>query len=173
MCEIGGLVTQNLRPHVYQTSFARFHFEAIPIATFAFLSLSYIDRLRGIYTTITPDDPQTRRALYLYGVVYGDALADTAPLQSHFVLRGRADAHRRYRRIQQRLPADDRDSLVWISSDRSFGISARLPPAIHETAKCDSIDYNPTFIEADFVTTRQEAFDPEYMKVVFAYAYDP
>jgi hypothetical protein len=51
------------------------------IAPFAFLGGSYIERLRAIYTKLSPDDIQTVRALNgLYGVVFGDALADTAPL---------------------------------------------------------------------------------------------
>jgi len=51
------------------------------IAPFAFLGGSYIERLRGIYTTLSDKDVRTMRALNgLYGVVFGDALADTRPL---------------------------------------------------------------------------------------------
>jgi hypothetical protein len=51
------------------------------IAPFVFLGGSYIDQLRKIYTTISDKDIRTMRALNgLYGVVFGDALADTAPL---------------------------------------------------------------------------------------------
>jgi hypothetical protein len=52
------------------------------IAPFAFLGGSYIERLREIYTTIkSQDEIRTLRALNgFYGVVFGEALADTAPL---------------------------------------------------------------------------------------------
>jgi hypothetical protein len=51
------------------------------IAPFVFLGGSYIDQLRKIYTTISDKDIRTMRALNgLYGVLFGDALADTAPL---------------------------------------------------------------------------------------------
>jgi len=51
------------------------------IAPFAFLGGTYIDRLHTIYTTLTPDKVRTMRALDgLYGVVFSDALSDTAPL---------------------------------------------------------------------------------------------
>src|SRR5215831_7955691 len=51
------------------------------IAPFAFLGGKYIEQLRKIYTTISDKDVRTMRALNgLYGVVFGDALADTAPL---------------------------------------------------------------------------------------------
>jgi hypothetical protein len=50
-------------------------------APFVFLGGSYIDQLRKIYTTISDKDIRTMRALNgLFGVVFGDALADTAPL---------------------------------------------------------------------------------------------
>jgi Patatin-like phospholipase len=51
------------------------------IAPFAFLGGSYIDQLRAIYTKMSSDDVRTVRALNgLYGAVFSDALADTAPL---------------------------------------------------------------------------------------------
>jgi Patatin-like phospholipase len=51
------------------------------IAPFVFLGGSYIGQLNKIYTTISDKDIRTMRALNgLYGVVFGDALADTAPL---------------------------------------------------------------------------------------------
>jgi hypothetical protein len=52
------------------------------IAPFAFLGGSYIERLRELYTTIKSEEEiRTLRALYgFYGVVFGEALADTAPL---------------------------------------------------------------------------------------------
>jgi hypothetical protein len=51
------------------------------IAPFVFLGGSYIDQLRKIYTTISDKDIRTMRALNgLYGVIFGDALADTSPL---------------------------------------------------------------------------------------------
>jgi hypothetical protein len=51
------------------------------IAPFAFLGGPYIERLRQIYTTLQDKDIRTMRALNgLYGVVFGDALADTGPL---------------------------------------------------------------------------------------------
>src|SRR5262249_8820337 len=48
------------------------------IAPFAFLGRSYTDKLRRLYTTITPDDILEKRGLY--GAVFSDALADTTPL---------------------------------------------------------------------------------------------
>ena len=48
------------------------------IAPFAFLGGPYYDRLRTMYTTITPSD--ISKNLGLFGVVFGDALADTTPL---------------------------------------------------------------------------------------------
>jgi predicted patatin/cPLA2 family phospholipase len=51
------------------------------IAPFAYLGGSYVEQLRKIYTTISDKDVRTMRALNgLYGVVFGEALADTAPL---------------------------------------------------------------------------------------------
>ena len=51
------------------------------IAPFVFLGGPYIEQLRQIYTTISDKDVSTMRALNgLYGVIFGDALADTAPL---------------------------------------------------------------------------------------------
>jgi hypothetical protein len=51
------------------------------IAPFAFLGGPYIDRLRKMYTSISPADIQTLRALNgLFGIAFGEALADTAPL---------------------------------------------------------------------------------------------
>jgi hypothetical protein len=52
------------------------------IAPFAFLGGPYIEQLREIYTTIkSQDEIRTLRALNgFYGVVFGEALADTAPL---------------------------------------------------------------------------------------------
>jgi hypothetical protein len=52
------------------------------IAPFAFLGGSYIERLRELYTTIkSQDEIRTLRALYgFYGVIFGEALADTEPL---------------------------------------------------------------------------------------------
>jgi hypothetical protein len=48
------------------------------IAPFAFLGGSYNERLRTLYTTITPADVMTQ--LGIYGAVFGNALADTTPL---------------------------------------------------------------------------------------------
>lgn len=52
------------------------------IAPFAFLGGPYIERLREIYTTIkSQDEIRTLRSLNgLSGVVFGEAIADTAPL---------------------------------------------------------------------------------------------
>jgi hypothetical protein len=52
------------------------------IAPFAFLGGPYIERLRELYTTIkSQDEIRTLRALNgFYGMVFGDALADTSPL---------------------------------------------------------------------------------------------
>jgi len=52
------------------------------IAPFAFLGGSYIERLREVYTTIkSQEEIRTLRALNgFYGVVFGEALADTGPL---------------------------------------------------------------------------------------------
>jgi len=51
------------------------------IAPFAFLGGRYIDQLHKMYTTITNADIQTMRALNgLFGVAFGDAMADSAPL---------------------------------------------------------------------------------------------
>jgi hypothetical protein len=43
---------------------------------------------------------------------------------------------------------------------------------IYNTTKRDGIDYNLAFIETDFLNTRREPFDPEYMKALFGYAYE-
>src|SRR4051794_26615548 len=48
------------------------------IAPFAFLGGPYYDRLRTMYTSITPSD--ISKDLGLFGAVFGDALADTTPL---------------------------------------------------------------------------------------------
>jgi hypothetical protein len=48
------------------------------IAPFAFLGGAYYDRLRTMYTSITPND--IMKEIGLYGAVFGDALADTTPL---------------------------------------------------------------------------------------------
>ena len=48
------------------------------IAPFAFLGGAYYNRLRTLYTTITPSD--VMKKIGLYGAVFGDALADTTPL---------------------------------------------------------------------------------------------
>jgi hypothetical protein len=40
---------------------------------------------------------------------------------------------------------------------------------IYDTAKRDGIDYNLAFIETDFVKTKRDPFDPEYMKALFDY----
>ncbi|WP_262299893.1 patatin-like phospholipase family protein [Microvirga sesbaniae] len=52
------------------------------IAPFAFLGGPYIERLRELYTTIkSQDEIRTLRALNgFYGMVFGEALADTSPL---------------------------------------------------------------------------------------------
>jgi patatin-like phospholipase len=52
------------------------------IAPFAFLGGSYIEQLRELYTTIkSQDEIRTLRALNgFYGVVFGEAIADTQPL---------------------------------------------------------------------------------------------
>jgi len=43
---------------------------------------------------------------------------------------------------------------------------------IYYTTKRDRIDYNLAFIETDFLKTKREPFDPEYMKALFDYAYE-
>ena len=48
------------------------------IAPFAFLGGPYYDRLRTMYTTITPSDISKNSGAF--GLVFGDALADTTPL---------------------------------------------------------------------------------------------
>jgi hypothetical protein len=48
------------------------------IAPFAFLGRSYSDRLRAMYTSITPADILKERGLF--GAIFGEALADTTPL---------------------------------------------------------------------------------------------
>jgi predicted patatin/cPLA2 family phospholipase len=48
------------------------------IAPFAFLGRQYYERLRTLYTSITPDDILLRRGLY--GAIFSDSLADTTPL---------------------------------------------------------------------------------------------
>jgi hypothetical protein len=48
------------------------------IAPFAFLGRSYSDRLRTMYTSITPADIAKERGLF--GAIFGEALADTTPL---------------------------------------------------------------------------------------------
>jgi len=48
------------------------------IAPFAFLGHSYSDRLRAMYTSITPADILKERGLF--GAIFGEALADTTPL---------------------------------------------------------------------------------------------
>jgi len=56
------------------------------IAPFAFLGRKYHERLRTMYTTIGPDNILEKRGLY--GAVFEDALADSAPLYkliSHYV----------------------------------------------------------------------------------------
>jgi hypothetical protein len=42
---------------------------------------------------------------------------------------------------------------------------------LYNTAKRDGIDYNLAYIETDFSATRNDPFDPEYMKALFEYAY--
>jgi hypothetical protein len=48
------------------------------IAPFAFLGGSYYERLRTLYTTITPSDVLEKRGIF--GALFSDALADTTPL---------------------------------------------------------------------------------------------
>ena len=48
------------------------------IAPFAFLGRSYMDGLRSVYTKIGPDDVLKKRGVH--HAVFGEALADTAPL---------------------------------------------------------------------------------------------
>jgi len=43
---------------------------------------------------------------------------------------------------------------------------------IYETARRDNVDYNLAFIETDFAKTKREAFDPEYMRALFDYAFE-
>lgn len=43
---------------------------------------------------------------------------------------------------------------------------------MYDTAKRDGIDVNLAFIGTDFLNTRREALDPEYMKALFDYAYE-
>jgi hypothetical protein len=42
---------------------------------------------------------------------------------------------------------------------------------IYESARRDHVDYNLAFIDTDFLEKKREAFDPEYMKGLFAYSY--
>lgn len=72
------------------------------IAPFAFLGGTYYDQLRTLYTTITPAD--VLRARGLFGVLFGDALADTTPLYhlisrrlNEQMLAGIADGYRQGR----------------------------------------------------------------------------
>src|SRR4051812_39428240 len=48
------------------------------IAPFAFLGGSYYERLRTLYTTITPSDVLEKRGIF--GALFSDTLADTTPL---------------------------------------------------------------------------------------------
>jgi predicted acylesterase/phospholipase RssA len=48
------------------------------IAPFAFLGAEYDDRLKDLYTSISMKDVATER--WIFDVVFGDAMADTAPL---------------------------------------------------------------------------------------------
>jgi predicted acylesterase/phospholipase RssA len=48
------------------------------IAPFAFLGPSYMSGLRAVFTTIGPDN--VRRKLGIHNAIFGEALADTAPL---------------------------------------------------------------------------------------------
>jgi hypothetical protein len=43
---------------------------------------------------------------------------------------------------------------------------------MYEAATRDKIDYNLAFIETDFGKKNREAFDPEYMKALFDYAFE-
>lgn len=72
------------------------------IAPFAFLGGPYYNQLRTLYTTITPSDVMQQRGLF--GVLFGDALADTTPLfhlisryLNEQMLAGIADAYRQGR----------------------------------------------------------------------------
>src|SRR5262249_24711471 len=50
------------------------------IAPFAFLGSAYDDRLRTLYTSVSLHDIAKKRSLL--SVLYGDAMADTTPLQN-------------------------------------------------------------------------------------------
>jgi|SRR5882672_487292 len=43
---------------------------------------------------------------------------------------------------------------------------------VYESTRRDDIDYNLAYIEPEFAKTRVEPFDPEYMKALFAYAFE-
>jgi patatin-like phospholipase len=43
---------------------------------------------------------------------------------------------------------------------------------VYETTGRDNVDYNLAYIETDFGRARVEAFDPDYMKALFEYAFD-
>ena len=43
---------------------------------------------------------------------------------------------------------------------------------IYEAARRDNVDYNLAFIETDLAKTKREAFDPEYMRALFDYAFE-
>jgi hypothetical protein len=43
---------------------------------------------------------------------------------------------------------------------------------VYETTKRDGFDYNLAYIGTDFSRVKVDAFDPEYMKALFAYAFD-
>jgi hypothetical protein len=43
---------------------------------------------------------------------------------------------------------------------------------VYETTQRDGIDYNLAYIETDFGKAKNDAFDPEYMRALFDYAFD-
>jgi hypothetical protein len=43
---------------------------------------------------------------------------------------------------------------------------------VYETTQRDGIDYNLAYLETDFGKAKNDAFDPEYMRALFDYAFD-
>ena len=89
------------------------------IAPFAFLGGSYYDRLRTMYTTITPSDILEVRGLF--GAIFSDALADTTPLYNLIsrylderMLADIADAYRKGRLLLIGTTSlDEQRPVIW------------------------------------------------------------
>lgn len=89
------------------------------IAPFAYLGGRYYDRLRTMYTTLKPDEVLQRQGIF--GVLYGDALADTTPLfqliSRYFDEQMLADVAAAYRRGRLLLigttSLDEQRPVIW------------------------------------------------------------